>query len=1408
MFTGIKSVYTLKSCVIRTYIFTITYKSEGQRSYELRTDTESECNAWIDAIRRASYSKVLEQKEELEQKHLHVIQILESERQAKWHYVQQTEELATEVKKLKAELQKFKKDRVFNHTVEDETDEIKKIKKVQSFFRGWLCRRRWKQIVELYIRSPHAESMRKRNSIVFSMVECEEEYNQQLSTLVCCFLRPLRMAASSKKPPITHEDVNSIFLNSETLLFLHQIFFKGLCARLENWPTLVLGDLFDMLLPMLSIYQEYVRNHHYSLQVLAEYKQKSEFNNLLKRYEEKPACETRTLEIFLTYPMHQIPRYIITLHELLAHTPHDHVERNSLEYAKSKLEELSKVMHDEVSETENIRKNLSIERMIIEGCDILLDVNQTFVRQGPLLQVYQEKQRGNRGRLPSLGSSSKKEEVRQVYLFTNHILLTTRAKENGRLHLVKNFGKIPLSDCTIIEDPSSEIFFFEEDTTSLDSVSSAVSSNSQSTLLPFQLEKLVDYNGLDFRLIVDSKSGPQIIVTLVASTHIEKAAWCSDVSQCIENLHYSDLLNSSMSESSSVTMPQSVRSDPKLFRDDVDIKFSRTLNSCKVPQIRHGSVERLLERLTDLRFLSIDFLNTFLLTYRVFTTGEKVLEALKKVYRSLEGGASGSETEASENSDKGLLGTELNLQPQQFTKDPPSMDRIVKPHVHKMDRIRRISTGCMKLEMTGGSSLTQVPSTAPAASTATQSASGGSVSDSDQPCSSRTTKHINFAKTREESMDSDDSHTELDSFLQPPRQAPIATCETLCDSDSPDIPAIKMDPSLSDVVIFRHDFGESSSDDFDFMNGKYLMPDSCTGLFVSPSESLGLKTVSSSDTLTPGPSTPRPSPASSPLGSPRRSLPQPLSPKSGETSPRRPSTPVKMPGMSSLSEAIFGPSPGTPPTIRLRKPTKASSPVRIPSPIIQSTSPKKTIRSPSASPKLRRAPSPISYSYSSPNIVAPQIKVKHFSSELEMTPNVTPRSSFASQIDGSPPQARAGAVVTSSRASKRRSSSSAATAAFAVATAGSGYSPEQSTNRVQRFLSAGSGATDPRMLRKRESVISTAATMRVLNIVKHWVAKHSQDFVCDPALKSSLIDFLEEMVCNSNLLPAEHKAAASILRTLTKEGTEPKIDLTKLLAHPETQSKDTFDTLSALDISEQLTFLDHQIFTSIRSEELLCQAWMKPDKATKAPHVLLVSKRFNEVSRLVVTEIISRTNLQDRVACIEKWAAIADICRCMHNYNGVLQICAAFVNSSVYRLKKTWEKLSKQTKQMIERLQTLVSSDGRFKNMRDALHRCDPPCIPYLGMYLTDLSFIEEGTPDMTEDSLVNFSKMRMIAHVIREIRLFQQTPYRIEHHARVTNYLLDTTRLYDDEQTYKASLAIEPKMSRLSMASATTGPT
>ncbi|GFQ66611.1 ras-specific guanine nucleotide-releasing factor 1 [Trichonephila clavata] len=432
--------------------------------------------------------------------------------------------------------------------------------------------------------------------------------------------------------------------------------------------------------------------------------------------------------------------------------------------------------------------------------------------------------------------------------------------------------------------------------------------------------------------------------------------------------------------------------------------------------------------------------------------------------------------------------------------------------------------------------------------------------------------------------------------------------------------------------------------------------------------------------------------------------------------------------------------------------------------------------------------------------------------QTESTILSTPRSSF--QYPDSPQHSsKAGVVVTSSRASTRRSSTASAAAAFAAATAGSSNPPEPLISQPQsragsRLPSAvGADLKIPNAKAKRESMITTAATMRVLNVLRHWVSKHSQDFDNDPKLLQLTTDFLEELLHNNTLLPAETKAASQLLQMISKQDQEKQtVDLDLLLATPMTASKENIETLSALEIAEGMTYLDHKIFISIRSEEFLGQAWMKPEKATKAPNILLMTRRFNDVSRLVVSEIMRATMMSARVSIIEKWAAVADICRCLHNFNGVLQICAAFMNSSVFRLKKTWEKVSKTTKQSIDKLQNLVSADGRFRNMRDALHRCDPPCIPYLGMYLTDLSFIEEGTPNFTDEGLLNFSKMRMIAHVIREIRHFQQTPYKIDMSPKVTNYLLDPTRLMADEELYQISLCLEPRLSRLSTKITTPG--
>lgn len=58
------------------------------------------------------------------------------------------------------------------------------------------------------------------------------------------------------------------------------------------------------------------------------------------------------------------------------------------------------------------------------------------------------------------------------------------------------------------------------------------------------------------------------------------------------------------------------------------------------------------------------------------------------------------------------------------------------------------------------------------------------------------------------------------------------------------------------------------------------------------------------------------------------------------------------------------------------------------------------------------------------------------------------------------------------------------------------------------------------------------------------------------------------------------------------------------------------------------------------------------------------------------------------------------------------------------------------------------------------------------------------------------------IAHVIREIRHFQQTPYKIEYNSRVAGYLLDPSLQLNDEDLYRLSLDLEPRRSTLTHVS------
>ncbi|KAM8780598.1 ras-specific guanine nucleotide-releasing factor 1 [Rhynchonycteris naso] len=1176
-----KPALSAKEPLEKQHYFTVNFSHENQKALELRTEDAKDCDEWVAAIAHASYRTLATEHEALMQKYLHLLQIVETEKTVAKQLRQQIEDGEIEIERLKAEIASLLKDNeriqsTQTVTPNDEDSDIKKIKKVQSFLRGWLCRRKWKTIIQDYIRSPHADSMRKRNQVVFSMLEAEAEYVQQLHILVNNFLRPLRMAASSKKPPITHDDVSSIFLNSETIMFLHQIFYQGLKARISSWPTLVLADLFDILLPMLNIYQEFVRNHQYSLQILAHCKQNRDFDKLLKHYEAKPDCEERTLETFLTYPMFQIPRYILTLHELLAHTPHEHVERNSLDYAKSKLEELSRIMHDEVSETENIRKNLAIERMIIEGCEILLDTSQTFVRQGSLIQVpMSEKGRITRGRLGSL--SLKKEGERQCFLFSKHLIICTRGS-GGKLHLTKN-GVISLIDCTLLEDPEST----EEE----------AKGSGQ------------DMDRLDFKIGVEPKDSPPFTVILVASSRQEKVAWTSDISQCVDNIRCNGLMMNAFEENSKVTVPQMIKSDASLYCDDVDIRFSKTMNSCKVLQIRYASVERLLERLTDLRFLSIDFLNTFLHSYRVFTTALVVLDKLITIYRKPISAIPARSLEllfASGQNNKLLYGDppKSPRATRKFSSPPPlSLTKTSSP-----SRRRKLSLNIPII--TGGKAL--------------DLAALG--------CSSN-------------------GYTSVYSAMSPFSKATLDTSK------------LYVSGSFTNKIA---DEGDTSAEKLEEPSAL-----SKQNSDVSMREESDTDQNQSDDADT-------------------------------ETSPTKsPTTPKSIKGKNSSEFPLF--------------------------------------------------------SYNN------------------------------------------GVVMTSCRELDNNRSGLSAASAFAIATAGANEGTPNK-EKYRRMSLASAGFPPDQRNGDKEFVIRRAATNRVLNVLRHWVSKHSQDFETNDELKCKVIGFLEEVIHDPELLTQERKAAANIIRTLTQEDPgDNQITLEEITQMAAGVKAEPFENHSALEIAEQLTLLDHLVFKKIPYEEFFGQGWMKLEKNERTPYIMKTTKHFNDISNLIASEIIRNEDINARVSAIEKWVAVADICRCLHNYNAVLEITSSMNRSAIFRLKKTWLKVSKQTKALIDKLQKLVSSEGRFKNLREALKNCDPPCVPYLGMYLTDLAFIEEGTPNYTEDGLVNFSKMRMISHIIREIRQFQQTAYKIEHQAKVTQYLLDQSFVMDEESLYESSLRIEPKL-------------
>ncbi|CAF4459443.1 unnamed protein product, partial [Didymodactylos carnosus] len=161
----------------------------------------------------------------------------------------------------------------------------------------------------------------------------------------------------------------------------------------------------------------------------------------------------------------------------------------------------------------------------------------------------------------------------------------------------------------------------------------------------------------------------------------------------------------------------------------------------------------------------------------------------------------------------------------------------------------------------------------------------------------------------------------------------------------------------------------------------------------------------------------------------------------------------------------------------------------------------------------------------------------------------SPRQSLRNAAEGSLKKVLPGVVVTSSRSSRRRISSAAATHAFAVAT--SGESPK--VIRHER-LGSTTGPSSSQAAREQKGnewiIVNTATTMRVLNVLRHWLTKHPLDFHTNVKLKEMVLELLQDMLLNGHLIAAEHKAAVSIIKQLETDDIDKKAAELEMLLNP------------------------------------------------------------------------------------------------------------------------------------------------------------------------------------------------------------------------------------------------------------------
>lgn len=236
-----------------------------------------------------------------------------------------------------------------------------------------------------------------------------------------------------------------------------------------------------------------------------------------------------------------------------------------------------------------------------------------------------------------------------------------------------------------------------------------------------------------------------------------------------------------------------------------------------------------------------------------------------------------------------------------------------------------------------------------------------------------------------------------------------------------------------------------------------------------------------------------------------------------------------------------------------------------------------------------------------------------------------------------------------------------------------------------------------------------------------------------------------------------------------------------------------FSDLDELEIARQLTILNHSLFLNIERAELLGQKWNRPDTHNQAPNLMRFINRFNSESNFTCTLILEQHDLKERARMMERFIRIAHACMELRNYSSMMAIYAALNSAPVMRLKLTRSAMPRAAQQLEQEIGAFISHESNYKVYREACTKSRQPTVPYLGVFLADLTFIDEGNRKRI-NGRINFTQRLQLADVIAPLLAMQQRHYQLAKVDPVYNMLAGALPAQADDNLYALSLINEPR--------------